>query len=271
MAEERHRGVPVLVYQMGKVGSTAVYRALRSLPADYSVYHVHTLNRNLVRAAHSAYRATYRTRRIVPHHLFASERLLDELKAEQPRGRWKVITIIRDPIARNISSFFQDIELRHPSWGFSKRLRQQSTSELVDDLVELFMSSHDHSEPLRWCERELGGVLGTDVYATPFPTNLGWERYDSDVAQVVLVRLENLGVAWPECVSRLFDRALPALPAANLASEKSYAELYRSFKQRLKLPLSYIEDMYGSPFAQHFYTAAERDRFALRWTASVPR
>ncbi len=170
----RHQGRPLVVYQMGKVGSTSVYRALQAAAPEYSVYHVHTLDAEQMASAQRSYARTYHLRGVVPHHLMASRHLRSDLERGQPRGRWKVLTLVRDPIARNVSSFFQDLQLRHPDFPYASRLASGDTERLAADLVELFLSRHDHDEPLRWCDRELRGVLGVDVYAAPFPHDRGW-------------------------------------------------------------------------------------------------
>lgn len=265
----RHRGLPVVVYQMGKVGSTSVYHALRGLPPHYSVYHVHTLQQARVRAEFSAYRATFHVRRLVPHHLLASRLLLQDLALAQPRGRWKVISIVRDPIERNISSFFQTIELYHPTFQFSQRFKQQCTSELVSDLLELFLANHDHLEPLYWLENEVEDVLGIDVFAKPFPTDLGYQTYGSTVADLVLFRLENLSKVWSTGISSLLKSPPPPLPEANIASNKAYGELYRRFKKELVLPQRYIDRIYKSRFAQHFYGSAELERRRISWSTDA--
>jgi hypothetical protein len=264
----RQSGLPLIIYQMGKVGSTSVTRALRSLSPTYSVYGVHTLRPDKVELAIANYRKSYSVRRLVPEHLLASRLLVRDLAKGQPRGRWKVITIVRDPIARNISSFFQDIELRHPSFQFSERVQHQSTPDLVNDLTDLFMSAHDHDEPIEWFERELGSTLKIDVYGKPFHWADGFQTYHSDRADLLLFRLEDIERAWAPGVSTLLETsASTALPKTNVGSRKPYAELYEQFKDCLVLPNSYVERMYTSRFARHFYRAAELERWRTHWAS----
>ena len=264
----RQSGLPLIIYQMGKVGSTSVTKSLRALSPNYSVYGVHTLRPDNVEQAIANYRKTYSVRRLVPEHLLASRLLVRDLAKGQPRGRWKVITIVREPIARNISSFFQDIELRHPSFQFSERVERQGTSELLNDLTDLFMSAHDHDEPIEWFERELGSTLDIDVYGKPFHSADGFQTYHSNRADLLLFRLEDIERVWAPGVTSLLETpAPPALPKTNVGSRKPYAELYRQFKDRLVLPGSYVERMYTSRFARHFYCAAELERWRTRWAS----
>jgi hypothetical protein len=250
---------------MGKVGSSSVEKALRCLSPDYSINRVHTLRRDRFEHALASYRKTYSVRRVLPEHLVASRLLLRDLTEGQPRSRWKVITLVRDPIARNISSFFQDIELRHPSFHFSQRVVQQSTSALVNDLTKLFLSEHDHDEPIEWFERELEGALGIDVYDKPFNPESGFQTYSSPRADLLLFRVEGLADAWSRGLYTLLQRPAPPLPMTNVSAEKPYAVLYRLFKDRLTLPRSYLARMYNSAFARHFYSNLELEGFRKRW------
>ena len=176
--QPRQSGLPLIIYQMGKVGSTSVTKALRALSPNYSVYGVHTLRPDNVEQAIANYRKNYSVRRLVPEHLLASRLLVRDLAKGQPRGRWKVITIIRDPIARNISSFFQDIELRHPSFQFSERVEHQSPSELVNDLTDLFMSAHDHDNQSNGSSASWG-VRSTSTFTANRSPAAGFETYHS--------------------------------------------------------------------------------------------
>ncbi len=256
---------------MGKVGSTSVYRALRAAAPGFTVYHVHTLDPRQIASAQRAYARSYSARGVIPHHLLASRRLRDELARGQPRGRWKVVTLVRDPIARNVSSFFQDIQLRHPDYPYADRVASGDTEGLADELVALFLARHDHDEPLRWCDRELSGVLGVDVYAQPFPHDTGWATYRAPSADVLVLRLEDVDDVL-EPASRAFLDISGVVPEQeNVASDKSYADGYRAFLARLRLPEGYVDRTYASRYARHFYSAAERDAFARRWLPAAER
>jgi hypothetical protein len=262
---QNHKRQPLLVYQMGKVGSRSVYQALLPLRQSHSLYHVHTLNETQLNSAAKAYRQTFGVRHVVPDHLMASRHLLRDLAAGQPHGRWKVVSLVREPIARNISSFFQDLELQHPDFSFAEKATLR-TEQLVDELVELFLDGHDHTEPLEWCDTELAEILGVDVYATPFPHERGWELYQSPRAEVLLVRLEDLATVMPSAFSFFLDGFRPTVPVVNAAADKSYRELYGTFQKTLRLPESYLRLMYESRYAQHFYTTVERATFYRSWS-----
>ena len=78
----------VLVYQMGKVGSSSIKKTL--VKAGFSVKHFHY-------AAGTSW-----DRRNRPKGIFGVSRLRD--------FHGKIITLTRDPISRNISAFFQNLQ-----------------------------------------------------------------------------------------------------------------------------------------------------------------
>jgi hypothetical protein len=263
---QNHQRQPLLVYQMGKVGSSSVYQALLPLRNSYSLYHVHTLDEALINSGLQAYKQTFGVRHIVPDHLMASRHLLRDLAAGQPRGRWKVLSMVRDPVARNISSFFQDLELQHPEFHFAQKRASLGTQQLVDELIELFLNHHDHTEPLEWCDRELLNILGLDVYAIPFPHERGWQVYENPLADLLLLRLEDLSTAIPQATPSFLAGLQVSVPVANAAADKRYGELYKEFKKKLHLPDSYLKAMYESRFSTHFYTANECAAFYKYWS-----
>ena len=56
-----------------------------------------------------------------------------------------------------------------------------------------------------------------------------------------------------------------ALGHRNRSSALPYGEAHRRFTSRLRIDDAYLERMYGSKLATHFYSDAERARFRARW------
>jgi hypothetical protein len=51
-----------------------------------------------------------------------------------------------------------------------------------------------------------------------------------------------------------------------VGEDKNYRDMYKEFKQNLKLPLSYVEEMCSSKYFNHFYTEEEIRKVYSRWT-----
>ncbi|WP_044034942.1 putative capsular polysaccharide synthesis family protein, partial [Microcystis aeruginosa] len=61
-------------------------------------------------------------------------------------------------------------------------------------------------------------------------------------------------------------RAEFKLVRTNVGEDKNYRDMYKEFKQNLKLPLSYVEEMCSSKYFNHFYTEEEIRKVYSRWT-----
>ena len=74
-------------------------------------------------------------------------------------------------------------------------------------------------------------------------------------------------IAFEDWLGRSFDTF--ELVSANRAAEKPYPRHYKEFKDWLVLPAEYLDHMYGSKFAQHFYSPSELERFWQKWRGSA--
>jgi len=263
----------LLVYQMGKVGSTTLVRSLQAAVPGAHVYHVHALTPTAITRHHRLYQQNFLRGRTIPRHHLESvylRRLLDT--AEATNKYWKVVTLVRDPVARNVSSFFQTLDLY---FGVGDKLRSSEPRELVPELQELFRQSYEtqrfefrHDTPLTWLESELEAVFAVDVYRCEFPTHKGYQIFGQGNIQVLLLRLENLNSCAQEAFQEFLGLGDFTLVRGNVGVVKDYRQLYRDFKQSAAIPKWYLRKMYTSRYARHFYTQDEIDRLMLQWSAA---
>lgn len=249
---------PVLVYQMGKVASQSISRSL----TDHGVlnYQVHYLTPQSMAAAERIYRRGWEPGRRGAQHLWQSQIVRPRIR-RPGYARWKVITIVRDPIARNVSSFFQtaDLEL---GLTFSAMGVIPSRDELGRLFLERF-SSHDG--PLTWLDDELRAVFGVDVLDAPFPRERGYALWDGDFADVVVLRYDDLSRVFDKAMSELLGRPISLSAWRNSSEAKEYGPAYARLRSSLTLPTDYLDRMYGSPYATHFWSAEERAVMRSRW------
>lgn len=256
----RRRGPPVLVYQMGKVGSSTVFTSLLALDPPREVDHIHLLNN--LDAIEDSVRSAYPD----PDETLAQIERGRKLRARVARGRdtqWPVITLVRDPVQRNVSAFFQNLTEVVPD-AYARHARGELAAT---DLRDAFLERYDHNAPLAWFQTQLEPVFGIDVFSTPFDTARGYATYESPMARLLLIRLEDLGTCGAPAIRDFLQLDRFELLRANTGSEKEYADLYAEFEHRIDLPESYLARMYDSQLARHFYDDAEIAGFRRRWTA----
>ncbi len=258
---------PVVVYQMGKVGSSTVVASLHALDLKRPIYHVHTLISERIRDRRRKYEKMFRNgspmelRRA--SHLFASQYLSKRIKRGAFGQRWKVITLVRDPIAMNVSSFFQIIDYFIPRF-FS---RYETGQLQVEDAIEIFLENYGHDAPLGWFDIELKSTFGIDVFATPFLASKGYTTYRGTNVDALVLRLESINTSAEPAFKEFLDIENFRLVQANVADDKNYFAAYKAFKQKLILPQAYLDKIYDSKLARHFYTEEELTGFRRKWGA----
>jgi hypothetical protein len=257
------RTAPIVVLQMGKVGSRSVLASLERAVPDRPVVHAHFLSDAGLERARRVYARSWPGGRRAAH-VFASEALRAR-RARRPDERWDVVTLVRDPVARNLSSFFQVGELQFGLDFAALRGDGADAGRLLEQLTTAFVERYDeHDVPLRWFDTELAAPLGVDVYGRPFPAE-GFVVVEGPRARVLVLKTERLA----ECAAEAFGSFLGldgfGLVERNVGEAKGYGDLYRAFVERVRLPEAYLERMYSSRYATHFYDGSERASFARRW------
>ncbi|RIK18510.1 MAG: hypothetical protein DCC52_15825 [Chloroflexi bacterium] len=251
---------PIIVYQMGKVGSTTIYRSLQELDLDVPIYQLHFLTelddvaawaQEHLNQPATALRAVERARRV-----------RQEIQAN-PEQSWNLVSMVRLPIPRLISSFWENIESNVPEFQRRHAAGKLSAQEIID----IFLHNLPHDWAEYWYDRQLKSIFEIDVFAEPFERDAGYRIYRGQRARLLLLRLEDLDrVAAPALYEFL---AIPhlALRDRNVGRQKNHGALYREFLERLRLPDEFIARTHNTRYALHFYTYSELEASVRRWRA----
>lgn len=271
-----HRKQPLVIYQMGKVGSTSILASLAVSNLHMPIYQVHVLSAQGIREMEKKYygeTSSVFRKSLLPEtkHIFASHFLRTQLKKRLHTEKWKVITLVRDPIARNVSEFFYSIDTTKDDPhlpNFYKRYESNNieTEELLERFLERF---HEKSEecqlPLRWFDTEFKSVLGIDIFSTDFPKSKGYQIVEGDHADVLILKLERIHEYCSEAFSQFLNLNEFSLVTANAARQKKYYPAFKSFMKLVDLPSGYVSKMYESKFVKHFYDDEEINFFWEKW------
>ncbi len=251
----------ILVYQMGKVGSRTVYRTLISLGLPNPIYHVHWLSPAGIEAERARYRQAGAR---MDRHLRESRSLCRQIERQAER-EWWIITLVRDPIARRVSELFEQIWMFHPEW-----LTRDGTPRADAALAELeasFASYDARSDKCHtWFESELKQVFGVDIFDHTFDREAGHGLIERGQVRLLVLRLEDL-----DCnagmIGHFVRHSGPVmLIKANIAENKHYAEAYRAVNAAFRLPPPLCRQIYGTRYAETFYTPEMRAAFVQRWS-----
>lgn len=253
----RSEGAPILVWQMGKVGSTSIEEAVRDSDVSAPFLRAHLLNPEMIVRGETYRRARARGTREYLRSDAIREALLS---SAQP---WKIITVVREPMGRNLSAFFQNLDVYI---GPSARQQIEANGGESDSMLRAtFVNHFDHNRPSEWFDREIRDLLGTDVLAQGFDTTRGVQLYQAGIHELLVLRMEDLAASG-EAALRDF-LALPSLRVGrgNVGDAKWYSPYYRRLRRNPMLPPTLVTDVYSSRYAHTFYTDAERSQLALTW------
>ena len=241
------RGVaPIaLLFQMGKVGSTALWRALETRP-DVAPFRAHILSPT----GRAEWRVWGNDTLMTPNRRYRGANTLFEHLIE-PRIPLKVITMVRDPIERDISDFFENVV--------------GNETKPVDGLLERFVSTFDPDRARLWYREEFEAVLGVDLLGHPFDPELGWQVIPQSPFEVLVLRTT---LPDDEKARQVADfLALDGLDVsrANRTNDKPINALYEEFKGTLRLSAEVLDALTANAFTQHFFSSGEIDAMRARW------
>jgi len=252
---------PLLVYQMGKVGSSTIRRSINALNLNIHPYHLHYMSG-------IDYMVGLCRKQLLPlrEHILSSIYCKKLIKKSIAEGKkTKIITLVREPIAKNISQYFQSIRVSYPEFEYEKKEKTLDQEQLIDEMISFFLENFIHDDPLVWFDVELKRFTKIDVFAVPFPFEKGYMIYENDNFKVLLVRLESMNHCISGAMAEFIGLKGFSLFNDNISSEKDYAELYHRVKNKIALPQGYIEKMYNSKLTQHFYTQSEVETLKKKW------
>ncbi len=254
---------PVIVYQMGKVGSKTILTSLENANLPYSIYHVHFLSQAGMQFAQDYFDQHHVQ---TPRHLLLSRHLSQRIARQDSNTVWKVITGTREPIQRHISDFFENVEYYWP-----ELITADGWVDADKALLMILDQFHEFSEQTdyacTWFSREIEPVFGIDVYTVPYDFEQGYQIIHQGNVNLLIIRLEDLNRSFSRAMKEFLhlEHEIPMLKT-NIASEKKFHQAYQYVVQNIRLPRPVCETIYASRYAQHFYSAEERQRFITRWS-----
>ena len=230
----------IIIYQMGKVGSKSIHNSLLSnANIIIPVFHTHSIRHD------SMY--------IDIKKIFR--------KINIYRDKVKIITITREPISRNISSFFESIKIFMPNINLDS-INGNNSEQIVEQLIKNFFSKFHHTYPLTWYDVEFRNTTGVNIYEL----ELGKKRiYCIDNIELLILRKEDDDKFKEDLIREFFDLEKFNLENVNISDQKKYSNIYSTFLKTINFPKSYLDEMYNSKYTKHFYSVNEIKKFREKW------
>lgn len=216
-------GTKIHLWQMGKVGSLSIQRAVRDHCGEHSA-HLHYVD------------AWHRNQPSIGVHY---SRLLTR-HGDRPK---LVICGIRDPVDRVISGFFQEAE--------SSGVGPEDLGDLESVMRRLagrFL--HDLWITCRWFEHNF--FCGLDVYSIPFDHRSGYIRHETGPVKLFLYTQKKLPHLESELRDFLGARDLRLL-RSNDSAEKPYSRSLAAIRDSISISQSLIDRVRACRYVGHFF------------------
>lgn len=260
----------LLVYQPGKVGSNSVEASME----EYNI--------PVVRLHGVLYPCEQEKRGI--HKVFA-----DYIKKKK---KAKIITIFRDPIAKDIGHFFQKLDFyeNDVAWivnGIVEQDFQKSFMNYLSAIVplEIWKKEKDFNNILShidyigqkspwgatwgWYDEEFKNNLGIDLLQENFDTEKGYSIIKKDNVEIMVLKMERMNYLENE-IAVFLELPEFKMKKINQGKNKLYSFAYKEFYEQLHLPKEYVEFYFkNNPFTNHFYNEQQKTEMIEKWMKYV--
>ena len=264
----RNRTPVFLVYQQGRVGSTAAYNALARSDLDLPLFHLHSLSKA-------------RTEKLMEHTMAKRNRVnrngLLSLKlgpvfdaltpTDDPAEKWKVLAIFRDPVSIMLS-----LRAMKYSGGENGPDPEAGSEETRQQLLAEMKASFEADDPskwevVRWFEDVLPEELGIDPFSDAFDHDKGYLIVENNKLRFAALKFEQMNDVFNDCIEELLGKKVGNLGIAheNIHRNKSFDQAHQVLKSELKLSGEFLDRLYSTRLMQHYYSDEERAAFTQRW------
>lgn len=236
-----------VVYTMGKVASSSVVDAIKRVGRP--VYHIHSLrNDRLQKLAHLRLDRGEFPDPWVCEAMAWKERLF--LRTD----RCFYISLVREPIGRNVSGYFQNLE---------SVAGPDALSKSAEELLAIFIEKYPHHYAHRWFDREFQEQLGVDVYRQRFDASARYVRLSA--APILIFRVDCDDATKSREISKALGFTVEVTRYHDSAA-KAYADKYAEFKRIARFPAEFLDHAYGTKYSRHFWSEAELASYRKAWS-----
>ena len=245
-----HRGYnPIVIYQMGKVGSMTIYETIRKY-TENPVFHVHFLSPNEIERVSKKYTKAGVVRE--PHHMRDSRLLSNYLKASRSIN-WYIITLVRDPISAKMSHLFHNPKVHH-QYLFDEEGNLDEERALNVTYKSLMDFNPKSDFVCNWINNEFCTYLRVDLYQYPFNKEQGFQIIDVDKYKVLVLQTESIDKALVNALKemKIINDDIQVI-RSNENENKEFSKMYNFVKSNIKVPDNKINEIYNSKYVRHFY------------------
>lgn len=238
---------------MAKVGSLSVYFSLKKSLPTTPIFHIHTLDEQEVNKGNQL---------CFDQGIFPGSKspvFLINSSILSKRIPYKIVCLFRDPIERNISAFFDAFTLH-------TGLKPQNYTGSLEALKQIFYDKLNHDYPLFWFEKQFKEATGVAIYSTDFNTELGYQIIKKNNVEILLINSQVADEKKEDLLIDFCDLKTFVLKNRNLSHKKEFAALYTQFKSEIRFSEEYLDRLYSSNYAKHFFSKTHIEKQLKKWS-----
>mgnify|MGYP003967221187 CR=1 FL=1 len=225
----------IVIYTLGKSGSSSILSTLQRKFSIFNVYQLHFINCEYIRANHSG---GFATRNIDKANKF--------LRIHS-KNKKKYISLVREPVSREISSFYQNRQLY-----FKDVL--SNDFKAINNLIE----SKGYDLALNWFDYELKNHLNFDVYSQQFDKTKGFSIYKLDSnTELMILRTDCINKIGIVAINKFLNTDIKQIKSANIGNNKSNSLYQKQLKSQFKISEKNLTKIQNSKFMNHFFKTEE--------------
>lgn len=223
----------ILIYQVGKVGSSTIYNTLQ----NYNRYALHC------------------------HTLAGIEQKENDLYNLVNMKSGKIITLVRDPIARLISAMWQVM---------CETGRYSLEADFFEVENYFFGGEGFENVQFEWFHNEIEKIFKIDVFQYSFNQEKGYSIIKKGNIELLLIKMEKLNEL-ENVIGEFLGIEQFHMQKSNEGKEKTYRFAYRAYQESFaSVSKEKLEDIYlRNEYMRFFYSEQERQNLYNKWMQSV--
>ena len=257
-----------ILYQMGKVGSTSVHDALIASELDSPVHKVHFLSDTGLAHSEKFHQKTLKNNAHWTTPYLDTTHHVRKRIASEPELKLNIVTLVREPVRRELSEFFQYVDALHPELvDQDGNLNTQRALRVIQARFMFYNEANNYT--CRWFDTEVKEHFGLDVFAHPFDCERGYSLIEQGNIRLLVLRMEDIDRSLNSALRQLLGPAYKdwdSTARANTAKDKQSGSHYGELVNTIKLRGSTCQKVYASTYASHFYSDKERADLIAQWS-----
>ncbi|WP_144059959.1 putative capsular polysaccharide synthesis family protein [Rhodopirellula sallentina] len=230
----------VLIYQFGKVGSTALASSIEGAVNVHDLYGMVPCPCGLRYRFSLAYRFLG-----LPMDRFVRRLLL------RRREKIDIIVPVREPWSRNLSMFFEDLAFWYVDY-FSTR-RASKKVEGLALLKQVFLQSFEHESADSWFQKEFCRFVGVRLDEIAFDKSQGFAVFEKGRYRCLLLTVDHLrSEGGGRTIEGFLGRSVRIIDE-NRGEKKWYGGVYAELLSDSEFVDAYKKQMQGSVVQKTFF------------------